>query len=129
MKRYITILLLILGSCITAHAREYIQVTGTVTDATNNTLTGVSVTAKNQVGGGAMTNDKGHYTVRTEPYSTLIFSHVGFASREIKIGNKSLVNVVLKSLDSSALTHGNDYRCRSTEKAFCNGCGVFYKYR
>lgn len=104
MKRYITILLLILGSCLTAHAQEFIQVSGTVTDGLNNTLTGVSVTIKNQVGGGAMTNDKGRYTVRTEPYSTLIFSHVGFATQEIKIGTKGLLNVMLKSLDSSALT-------------------------
>jgi TonB-linked SusC/RagA family outer membrane protein len=104
MRSYITILLLFLGGCITVHAQEYIQVSGTVTDALNNTLTGVSVTVKNQVGGGAMTNDKGRYTVRTEPYSTLIFSHIGFATQEIKIGNKSLLNVTLKSLDSSALT-------------------------
>jgi TonB-linked SusC/RagA family outer membrane protein len=104
MKNYITILLLILGSCLTAHAQEYIQVSGTVTDGINNTLTGVSVSIKNQVGGGAMTNDKGRYTVRTEPYSTLIFSHIGFANQEIKIGNKSLLNVTLKSLDSSALS-------------------------
>lgn len=102
MKFLITILLL--GSCITAYAQDYIQVTGTVTDDINNTLTGVSVTIKNQVGGGAMTNDKGHYTVRTEPYSTLIFSHIGFATQEIKLGNKGLLNVTLKSLDSSALS-------------------------
>lgn len=104
MKFYITIVLLILGSCLTAHAQDYIQVTGTVTDGINNTLTGVSVSIKNQVGGGTMTNDKGHYTVRTEPYSTLIFSHIGFATQEIKLGNKGLLNVTLKSLDSSALS-------------------------
>ena len=102
MKFFITILLL--GGCMTAFAQDYIQVSGTVTDAINNTLTGVSVSIKNQVGGGAMTNDKGRYTVRTEPYSTLIFSHIGFATQEIKIGNKGLLNVTLASLDSSALT-------------------------
>jgi TonB-linked SusC/RagA family outer membrane protein len=93
-----------LGSYITAYAQENIQVTGTVIDATNNTLTGVSVSIKDKVGGGAMTNDKGRYTVRTEPYSTLIFSYVGFASQEIKIGNKTLLNVTLKPADSNALS-------------------------
>src|SRR5689334_20469490 len=102
MKFFITILLL--GSCITAFAQDYIQVSGTVTDNVNNTLTGVSVSIKNQVGGGTMTNDKGRYTVRTEPYSTLIFSHIGFATQEIKLGNKGLLNITLTSLDSSALT-------------------------
>ena len=102
MKFLITILLL--GGCIVAHAQDYIQVTGTVTDGINNTLTGVSVSIKNQVGGGTMTNDKGRYTVRTEPYSTLIFSHIGFATQEIKLGNKGLLNVTLRSLDSSALS-------------------------
>ena len=43
MKKYVTLYLLLLGSCITATAQEYLQVTGTVIDAVNNTLTGVSV--------------------------------------------------------------------------------------
>lgn len=104
MNKYITFYLLLLGSCITASAQEYLQVTGTVIDAFNNTLTGVSVSIKDKVGGGAMTNDKGRYTIRTEPYSTIIFSHIGFTSQEIKIGNRNLLNVTLKPADSNALS-------------------------
>lgn len=92
-----------LGSIMTS-AQEYLQVTGTVTDAVNNALTGVSVSIKDKVGGGTMTNDKGRYTIRTEPYSTLVFSHIGFTSQEIKIGNKNLLNISLKPADSNALS-------------------------
>lgn len=104
MKRYITILLLCLGSYLTADAQENLKVTGTVTDETNMPLVGVSVSIKDRVGGGTMTNERGQYTVDAEPYSTLIFSHVGFATQEIKIGTKKLLNVVLKRADSSVLT-------------------------
>lgn len=104
MKRYKLILLLLFGSFMTAFAQETIPVTGTVSDEFNNLLAGVSVVIKNQVGGGAMTDLKGQYVIKTEPYSTLIFSHVGFASQEIKITNKSLLNVKLKTADSSVLT-------------------------
>ncbi|MET3885078.1 carboxypeptidase-like regulatory domain-containing protein [Niastella sp. OAS944] len=118
MKLYITTLLLMLGSSLAAHAQDYIQVTGTVTDGINNTLTGVSVTIKNQVGGGAMTNDKGRYTVRTEPYSTLIFSHIGFATQEIKLGNKGLLNVTLTVARLKRPVAGDRYRCGASEKTY-----------
>lgn len=104
MKKYLPLLLLMLGSFITAYAQETLQVTGTVIDETNNPLVGVSVSIKDKISGGVMTDQKGQYVIKTEPYSTLIFSYVGFANQEIKIGNKSLLNVRLKRADSSALT-------------------------
>jgi TonB-linked SusC/RagA family outer membrane protein len=91
------------SSFMTAHAQETIQVRGTVSDETNNLLAGVSVSIKDKAGGGTMTNDKGQYTIITEPYSTLIFSYVGFEPQEIRIGNKTLFNIKLKHPDSSAM--------------------------
>lgn len=104
MKRYIFLLLLIAGSLTTAYAQETIQVTGTVIDETNMPLVGVSVSIKDKVSGGVMTDQKGQYELKTEPYSTLIFSYVGYIVQEIKIGNKSLLNVTLIRGDSNALT-------------------------
>lgn len=92
------------GSFVTAHAQDTIRVTGTVSDETNNPLIGVSVSIKDKVSGGVMTDIKGQYVIKAEPYSTLIFSYVGFANQELKIGNKNLLNVRLKRADSSALT-------------------------
>lgn len=89
---------------MTAHAQETIQVTGTITDEANAPLIGVSVSIKDKISGGVMTDQKGQYVIKTEPYSTLIFSYVGFANQEIRIGNKSLLNVRMKRSDSSALT-------------------------
>lgn len=92
------------GSFVTAHAQDTIRVTGTVSDETNNPLIGVSVSIKDKVSGGVMTDIKGQYVIKAEPYSTLIFSYVGYANQELKIGNKNLLNVRLKRADSSALT-------------------------
>lgn len=104
MKRYIPLLLLIVGSFMTAHAQETIQVTGTVIDETNNPLIGVSISIKDRVSGSTMTDQKGQYLIKAEPYSILIFSYVGFGNQEIRINNKALHNVQLKRADSSALT-------------------------
>lgn len=103
MKRYLPLLLLFVGPFVTAHAQETIEVRGTVIDETNNPLIGVSVSIKDKVSA-TMTDQKGQYVIRTEPYSTLVFSYVGFANQEIKIGTRSLLNVKLKPADSSALT-------------------------
>lgn len=92
------------SSVLTALAQETLTVSGTVIDETNNPLVGVSVSVKDKVSKGAMTDDKGQYKIHTEPYSTLIFSYVGFLSQEIKLTTKSLLNVKLIRADSSALT-------------------------
>lgn len=89
---------------MTAQAQEAIEVTGTILDETNNPLIGVSVSVKDKVSSGVMSNIKGQYSIKAEPYSVLIFSYVGFANQEIKISNKSLLNIRLKRADSSALT-------------------------
>jgi TonB-linked SusC/RagA family outer membrane protein len=86
------------------HAQETIQVSGTITDETNNPLVGVSVSIKDKISGGTMTDQRGQYLIKTEPYSTLIFSYVGYTIQEIKIGNKTLLNIRLKTADSNALT-------------------------
>jgi TonB-linked SusC/RagA family outer membrane protein len=104
MKKIITLFLLVVGACCAVHAQETILVSGTVADATNNPLVGVSVSIKDKIGGGTMTDNKGQYKVRTEPYSTLIFSYVGYISQEVKIGNKTLLNISLKPADSNALS-------------------------
>lgn len=104
MKKYIPLLLLLFGSYLTTYAQEGMQVTGTVSDEGNNPLLGVSVSIKDKVSGGAMTNHKGQYSIRVEPYSTLIFSYVGYASQEIKIGTRTLLNVKMSRGDSNALT-------------------------
>ncbi len=107
------------GSLVTAHAQEPIQVSGTVSDEANAPLVGVSVSIKDRVSGGVMTNSKGQYTIKVEPYSTLIFSYVGFGNQEIKLGTKSLLNVRLSRSDSSALTQVIVTAAGPQKKAVC----------
>src|SRR5688572_10034724 len=104
MKIYIPLLLLVVGSFMTAQAQEGLQVSGTVSDQTNKGLVGVSVSIKDKVTGGTMTNDNGRYTIKTDPFTTLIFSHVGYITQEIKLKDKAVLNVQMKQADSSAMT-------------------------
>lgn len=92
-------LLLIISSMV--YAQE-ITVTGTVTSAEDgNPLPGVNVLAKGTANG-TVTNINGYYTIRVSQGSTLIFSMIGYASEEIKVGKKQVVNVVMTA-DASAL--------------------------
>lgn len=102
MKRLIIILTFFLSCSI--YAQDIITVTGTVSDIeTNLPLIGVSVSIKDKVGG-TITDEKGQYKINTEPYSTLIFTYVGYEPLEMGIKNRNLINALLKSSDSSVLT-------------------------
>lgn len=89
-------------SILCAVAQDTLQVKGTVISQTNNPLVGVSISIKDRIGG-AITNENGQYAINAEPYSTLIFSFIGYKTQEIKLSNKSLVNVTLLPSDTSVL--------------------------
>ncbi|MCH5599066.1 carboxypeptidase-like regulatory domain-containing protein [Niabella ginsengisoli] len=82
---------------------QEVEVTGIITDPTSNPLVGVSVTIKDQAGFGTTSNEDGHYQIKTDAYSILLFSYVGYKTQEIKVGQKSLVNVVMQPEDSSIM--------------------------
>ncbi|WP_256011048.1 SusC/RagA family TonB-linked outer membrane protein [Desertivirga xinjiangensis] len=71
-------------------------VRGTVKDSENNPLIGVSVLVKGTKTG-VVTDVDGNYII-TVPSAdnVLVFSYVGFVPQEIKAGNRSSVNVVLR---------------------------------
>ena len=102
MNKFIILFLLMICGILQTYGQENIKVTGTVTDQSNNLLVGVSVAIKDKVGG-SITNEVGQYTITTEPYNTLIFSYIGYKTQEIKLGARSLLNVVLLPADSSVL--------------------------
>ncbi|MCU7694160.1 SusC/RagA family TonB-linked outer membrane protein [Haoranjiania flava] len=104
MKKYIFLLVLLLLSATSEmlRAQDVLKVTGTVTDETNATIAGVSIAVKDRVTG-TITNENGQYNLKAEPNSTLIFSHVGYRTQEVKIGTRELVNIVMIASDSSVL--------------------------
>jgi TonB-linked SusC/RagA family outer membrane protein len=83
---------LMLSQTIYAQPRT---VTGTVTDATTNeTLPGVNVIIKNTTTG-TSTDSNGNYSVRVSPGQILVFSSLGYETREVTVGAESTINVSL----------------------------------
>lgn len=72
------------------------EITGTVLDASNSPIPGVNVLVKGTTNGANTTADgKFSINIGEDPNAILIFSFIGFASQEIAVGSKSVVDVVL----------------------------------
>ncbi len=76
-------------------------VTGTVTDAQNEPLVGVSIRIVNTQGG-TVTDINGRYSLSVPADASLEFTYVGMAAQTIKVGSQSVINVSLKE-DSQLL--------------------------
>ncbi|WP_020566819.1 SusC/RagA family TonB-linked outer membrane protein [Neolewinella persica] len=87
-------LLLLLFVCAVSLAAQK-TVTGTVTDASGETLIGASVLAKG-TGSGTVTDLDGKYSLSVpDGVKFLVFTYTGFASQDVPIGNRSVVDVTL----------------------------------
>jgi TonB-linked SusC/RagA family outer membrane protein len=94
MKKYLVILLMLLGTTLNALAQGQLTVTGTVTDAKGEPLVGVNVTVKDNSNLGAITNVDGKYTIKAKEYQTLVFSYIGFSNVEVILkGSKNTYNI------------------------------------
>ncbi len=72
------------------------QVAGTVVDLHGEPLVGVNVLVRG-TSIGAMTDINGSYTITNLPENAiLVFSYIGYLSQEIKVEDKSSINVALK---------------------------------
>ena len=86
MKKIFLLFLLVIGCISASYAQEQqIEVTGIVTDVNKEPLIGVNITVKNMPGFGVMTDINGKYKIKVPDYSTLIFSYVGFQSKEVLV--------------------------------------------
>ena len=75
---------------------QNLTVSGTVTDPIGEALIGVSVSVKGDPTKGAATDFDGQYTLKDIPSNaTLVFSYVGFQSREIAVNGQSVVDCTL----------------------------------
>ena len=73
-----------------------ITVKGTVTDENGKPLTGASVNVKG-TSTTASTDNDGSYTIQVNnSRATLVFSHIGLATQEVQVGNRTTVNVNLQ---------------------------------
>lgn len=92
-----------LGITLNALAQD-ITVSGTVTDAMGEPLVGASVTVKDVVGLGAITNIDGQYKIKARQYQTLVFTYVGFVPQEVVIkGDKPVINIKMQEEKANSL--------------------------
>ena len=97
MKKYIALLLLALGTTLSAFAQNEITVTGRVTDATGEAVIGGSVIVKDAKGLGTITDYDGNYKIKVQQYRTLVFSYIGYKTQEVLIkGDKTTIDIVLQ---------------------------------
>ncbi len=95
------LILLILMFCTAAQVRSQEQVTGTVTDPKGVPLLGVNVIEKNTTHG-TTTDFDGNFSITTGEDATLVFSFVGFMTKEVKVQGGQHLSVVLAE-DAQAL--------------------------
>lgn len=106
MSMKVTVILLIAG-LMQVNAATYsknisssfqnilVDVNGKVTDVKGEPLAGVTINIKG-VNTYALTNGEGNYSIKVpEGKGILVFSYLGFASREIDINNRKVVNISL----------------------------------
>lgn len=70
-------------------------ITGTVTDDTGATLSGVSIFEKNNRQHGTATDGSGKYSIQVERGAILVFASIGYEQKEVTIERNTTVNVVL----------------------------------
>lgn len=90
------------GTNLTTLRSERLTISGTVKDTKGLPLPGVSVKLKG-ASTATSTDLKGTYRINVPDNSgTLVFTYVGFKSKEVTIGNRTTINVVLEE-DAVAL--------------------------
>ena len=88
--------LLILLS-LTLQAQGQIKITGTVTDETQETVIGANVVIKDNPTVGTITDMNGKYSIEVpDAKATLVFSFIGYATKEVTVGKNRVIDVVLK---------------------------------
>ncbi|MEN6321996.1 MAG: TonB-dependent receptor [Proteiniphilum sp.] len=79
---------------------QSIAVSGTVRDDKGEPLIGVTIQIKG-MSAGTVTDINGGFSLsNVPPNSTLLFSYIGFATQEIAVGNRKVVDVVMSEDDN-----------------------------
>ena len=95
LRRTLAVAMLCCMIPIGAYAQSAIK--GTVSDS-QGPIIGATVKVKG-ANTGAITDYDGNYTVQASPNQTLVFSYVGYETKEIKVGNQKTINVTLHEDD------------------------------
>lgn len=96
-KKFTLTLLGLLLFALFSYAQKSVR--GKVTDASDGMgIPGVSVSVKGQTGNTVATNNDGTFTINVPSNnSVLVFSYIGYATKEVTVGNQVTINVGLSS--------------------------------
>ncbi|MCD7937077.1 MAG: TonB-dependent receptor [Tannerellaceae bacterium] len=93
-KAILSVLLLIVT--LTVHAQTQRTITGQVSDDQGEPLIGVTVTVPDQ-SVGTITDIDGNYSILlSATQRTLVFSYIGYETKNVEVGSSSVINVSLK---------------------------------
>ncbi len=73
---------------------NFINITGTVTDENSSPLPGVSIVIKGTIKG-VSTDFDGNYAIDASQGDVLVYSYIGYQTKEITVGNNPIINVTL----------------------------------
>lgn len=71
------------------------QIAGKITDGKGQALAGVNIVIKGSVNG-TTSDANGDFSVEAEVSDVLVFSFIGFRSKEIVVGNQTVINLTLE---------------------------------
>ncbi len=96
-RKLLNVLFLFIGIMFTVNVfAQSVIVTGVVTDgADGRTMPGVSIAVKNTTSG-TITNIDGEYSLTVNQGATLVYSFIGYTTRELAVGTSRVINVVLE---------------------------------
>ncbi len=98
MKKSILTILIAIFSTALIMGVEYREIKGNVTDEQGKPIPGVTVKVKGTPRS-TVTNINGYYTIRiSEKDRVLEFARIGRQSESVKIGSKSVINVIMKDI-------------------------------
>jgi TonB-linked SusC/RagA family outer membrane protein len=80
-------------STVSKQTRKY---TGVVKDEKGEPAIGASIIVKGKKGVGTITDSEGRFSLDTNPGNTLVISYIGCDSKEVRLGAKENLNVILQ---------------------------------
>ncbi|MDF2191144.1 TonB-dependent receptor [Paraflavitalea sp. CAU 1676] len=93
----LSLLLFLMIYPLAAQQTANLQVKGQVTDENAQPLSGVSIYLKGDQTNGTTTNENGEYAISlTNSKTTLVFSFVGYANKEMAVNGTATLNVALQ---------------------------------
>lgn len=111
---------------IGALAQNNIQLTGTVTDTTGETVIGASVLEKGTTNG-VITDIDGNFSLSVSPNATIIISYVGYAAQEIPLNGRQSLKIILK--EDTEMLDEVAYRLWHDEEKRYDGSYFFGRHR